>query len=77
MGYGIEIAVVGLAVVFTFLTALVLSVQGLGWFFRRFGDHFPDPATRPAAAAAGRGPSTAHIAAVVAVLEARRVSGES
>jgi len=77
MGYGIEIAVVGLAVVFTFLTALVLSVQGLGWFIRTFGDYFPDPATRTPASGPGRGPSTAHIAAVIAVLEARRRSGES
>jgi Na+-transporting methylmalonyl-CoA/oxaloacetate decarboxylase gamma subunit len=56
MGYGLEIAVVGLVVVFAFLGTLVLSIQALGWFFRRFAHRFPD---------------TREVAAIVAALTLR------
>jgi len=75
MGVGLEVAVVGVTVVFTFLAALVLSVHALGWFFRTFGHRFPDPSARMGGGSGRREPSTAQIAAIVASIEALRARG--
>lgn len=76
MGVGLEVAVVGLAVVFTFLTALVLSVHALGWFFRHWGGRLPDSGARPPGGPGGpAGSGTARIAAVVAAVELHRSRG--
>lgn len=75
MGVGLQVAVVGVTVVFTFLAALVLSVHALGWFFRKFGHRFPDPPARTAGGPGRREPATAQIAAIVASIEAHRTRG--
>jgi len=75
MGVGLEVAVVGVAVVFTFLAALVLSVHALGWFFRRFGHRFPEPPARTGGGSGRREPATAQIAAILASIEAHRARG--
>ncbi len=72
MGEVIELSVVGVTVVFFFLTALVLSMQGLGLFFRVFEERFPgapSPVKPPRRSGVGE---TARIAALVGAIEARR-----
>jgi Na+-transporting methylmalonyl-CoA/oxaloacetate decarboxylase gamma subunit len=76
MIYGLEVAVIGVVVVFAFLTTLVVSVQLLGWFFRTYGRLPPASPPPQAGHSAGMvGPSTAEIAAIVGAIEALRGTG--
>lgn len=67
---GLQLALIGIAVVFAFLAALVLAMQALGWCFRTYGHLLPE------ADAKGRpqtpGLETLRIAAAVAAIEAHR-----
>jgi sodium pump decarboxylase gamma subunit len=80
MAYGLEVAVMGVAVVFAFLTALVLSIELLGRFFRIYERRFPESAPRSSGRTSPRGPAASgpqslHIAAIVAAIEAHRSRG--
>ena len=69
---GINLMVVGMTTVFSFLALLVIVMQASARFFERFGDQWPD-----AAVATGRPdstPGTQHeeIAVILAAITAHR-----
>ena len=68
MAEGIELAGVGLLVVFLFLGALVLSVRALGWFFEAFGgpELFPEAESRTPRTPGLRPVDSAQVAAIAA-----------
>ncbi len=72
MGEVIELSVMGVTVVFLFLTALVLAIYGTGAFFRVFEERFSDGPPPSQGGGAGARSDRARIAALVGAIQAQR-----
>ena len=65
---GLRLMVVGMAVVFCFLSLLVMAMNGSALFFKRFAHYFPEaPAPEP-----GKTTDYAEIAAAIAAVMAAK-----
>ena len=78
LAQGLELTVVGVAVVFGFLVALVGAVAGMSWTITRLGFDAPEPAEPEAPAQPPPAPAAAVDAATLAVIrEAVRLHREA
>jgi sodium pump decarboxylase gamma subunit len=68
---GLNLTIVGMAAVFTFLILLVGLMRASSLFFTAFGDRFADPDPQTPRSSAPTGPGE-DIVAVLAIVEARR-----
>ncbi len=78
LAQGLELTVVGVAVVFAFLVALVGAVAGMSWTITRLGFDAPEPAAPEAPAPPPPATAAAADAATLAVIrEAVRLHREA
>jgi len=69
---GINLMVVGMTTVFSFLTLLVIVLQVSARFFERFGDRWPDATLTSEPAGSTPGTQSEEIAVVLAAITAYR-----
>ena len=69
---GINLMVVGMTTVFSFLALLVIVMQVLARFFERFGDQWPDAAVATGDSDSTPGTQNEEIAVILAAITAHR-----